>query len=251
MTCSQALLSLFLLSPCDSGGSRLEAIEAAVANPDRPQTDIQRDADRKPSEVLSFLGIDTGMTILDVFAGGGYYTEILDSVVGDGGKVFLHNNDAYVDYVGPELEKRLVNGRLKNTELIVAEANELEFEEASLDAVLMILAYHDFFYGSEQYGWPDPDEYVFLEILCKAMKPGAILGVADHIADSGGDIAEVTATLHRLDPAQVMSDMTGSCFDLEAESDLLRNSTDDHSSSAIDPANRGKTDRFLYKFVRR
>jgi len=250
MICAQAMLSLFLLSPCESSGGQ-QAIEAAVANQNRPETDVQRDSDRKPAEVLSFLGIKEGMTVLDVFAGGGYYTEILDSVVGEEGKVLLHNNDAYMNFIGTQLETRLANGRLKNTELVIAEADELVLEDTSLDAALMILAYHDFFYESEQYGWPDPDETIFLEILCKAMKPGAILGVADHVADSDGDVSDIAENLHRIDPGLVMSQMTSSCFDLEAESNLLRNSTDDHSSNAVDPANRGKTDRFLYKFVRR
>ena len=105
--------------------------------------------------------------------------------------------------------------------------------------------------ANDQYGWKDGDENVFLEDLCKAMKPGAVLGVADHIADSGGDVTDVAFTLHRVDPQRVMADMTGSCFDLVAESNLLRNTTDNHSTTAISPDLRGKTDRFLYKFVRR
>jgi predicted methyltransferase len=251
MTCTQALLSLFLLSPCEGGGSGSESVHAAVSNPDRPPTDIQRDADRNPAGVLSFLGIDQGMTVLDVFAGGGYYTEILNSVVGKDGKVLSHNNEAYLTFVAPQLEQRFAHGRLENTEQVIAEAGELELTDNSLDGALMILAYHDFFFGDDQYGWPDADESVFLGLLCKAMKPGAVLGVADHIDTSGGDAADIAFRLHRIDPQQVISDMTGACFDLEAESNILRNTTDDHSQSALSPEMRGKTDRFVYKFVRR
>jgi len=244
-------LTLFLLSPCDKGGSGLESVSAAVAKPERPATDIQRDADRNPAGVLSFLGIDDGMTILDVFAGGGYYTEILNSVVGPDGKVLSHNNEAYLKFVGPQLEQRFANGRLKNSMQITAEADGLELEDDSLDATLMILAYHDFFFGNDQYGWPDADETAFLGLLCKAMKPGAVLGVVDHIASSGGDVTDVAFNLHRVDPQRVISDMTAACFDLEAESNILRNTSDDHSKSAVSPDMRGKTDRFLYRFVRR
>ena len=251
MTCIQVLLGLFLFSPCEGGGGGLEAIEAAVASPDRPQADVQRDADRKPAQILSFFEIGPGMTVLDIFAGGGYYSQILDSVVGERGKVLSHNNESYLNFVGEELKLRFAGGRLNNVERITAEANDLELEDNSLDAALMILAYHDFFYTSEQYNWPQVDESAFLEMLCKAMKPGAVLGVADHIADHGGNVSEVAQNLHRIDPQQVIADLTGSCFDLEAQSSMLRNSTDDHSQSAIDPALRGKTDRFVYKFVRR
>lgn len=251
MTCAQALLSFFLLSPCDNGGAGHEAIEAAVANSARPEADVQRDADRKPAEVLSFFGVDKGMIVLDVFAGGGYYTEILDSVVGETGKVLSHNNQAYLNFVGPQIEQRFSGGRLANSRQVIAEADGLDLADNSLDAALMILAYHDFFFGNEQYGWPDADEAAFLEALCRAMKPGAVLGVADHIDSSGGDVSEVAFNLHRVDPERVKADMTGACFDLEAESDLLRNRDDDHSKPAISPEMSGKTDRFVYKFVRR
>lgn len=251
MTCTQALLSLFLLSPCNDGGVGPEAVEAAVASPERPAEDVARDAARKPAEVLKFLGIEAGMAVLDVFAGGGYYTEILNSLVGEQGKVLAHNNSAYLDYVGPEIERRFAEDRLANSEQLIAEANDLTLADGSLDATLMILTYHDFLFGDEEYGWPDVDEAAFLETLCRAMKPGAVLGVADHVASGGGDANEVASTLHRVEPQRVVADITGACFDLEAESDILRNDTDDHTVSATSPEMHGKTDRFLLKFVRR
>lgn len=251
MNCAQAIMSLFLLSPCDNGGTGLEAIESAVAHPRRPEADTVRDEARKPAQVLAFLSIEPGMTVLDLFAGGGYYTEILDVLVGEDGKVVSHNNQAYLGFIGPELEQRFADGRLSNTEQLIAEANDIHLEAGSLDAALMILAYHDFFYGSEQWNWPDIDEAAFLDELCNAMKPGAILGVADHVAPNEGDIADHTFRLHRISPRKVIDDMTGACFDLVAESSLLRNTSDDHNVPSIAPEMSGKTDRFLYKFVRR
>jgi predicted methyltransferase len=251
MACTHALFSLFLLAPCENGGAGMEAIEAAVSNPNRPEADVQRDADRKPAEVLAFLGIKSGMTVLDVFAGGGYYTEILDSLVGEDGEVLSHNNQSYLNFVGPQIEERFADGRLANSRSLIAEADALDLKDGSLDAVVMILAYHDFFFGNEQYGWPDADETLFIESLCKAMKPGAILGVVDHVDTSGGDVADVAANLHRIDPQRVISDMTAGCFELEAESDLLRNPDDDFDKPAIAPELRGKTDRFVYKFIKR
>jgi len=251
MNCAQALLSFFLLSPCENTGSGIASVEAAVAGPARPVEDVQRDPARRPGEVLSFLGIEAGMTVLDVFSGGGYYTEILDALVGTGGRVISHNNQAYLAYVGPQVERRFADGRLANSEQLIAEANDLELEDGSLDAALMILTYHDFLYGSDEMGWPDVDETAFLDLLCRAMKPGAVLGVADHMAPGGGDPGEVAFRLHRVDPQRVVTDATGACFDLAAESDVLRNDTDNHTASATSPEMSGKTDRFLLKFIRR
>lgn len=251
MTCAQALLSLFLLSPCEGGGSGKPAIESAVHNPARPSADVQRDAARKPAEVLAFFGIRPGMTVLDVFAGGGYYSEILDSVVGDAGKVISHNNQAYLDFIGPQLEERFSTGRMTHTEKLISEIDDLKLKSKSLDAVLMVLAYHDFFYGDPQFNWPDPDEAGFLEELCNAMKPGAVLGVVDHVANADDDIIRAAADLHRVAPQKVIADMTASCFDLAAESEILRIPGDDHTKPSIAQEMSGKTDRFVYKFVRR
>jgi predicted methyltransferase len=83
------------------------------------------------------------------------------------------------------------------------------------------------------------------------MKPGGILGVVDHIANPGGDTTADAFDLHRIDPERVKSDMEAACFDLAGSSDLLRNPADDHSTSATEGPMQGKTDRFLYRFVRR
>jgi predicted methyltransferase len=58
----------------------------------------------------------------------------------------------------------------------------------------------------------------------------------------------VVEKLHRIDPATVRADFERAGFELEAQSDLLANPADDHSKNVFDPAIRGKTDRFLYKF---
>ncbi len=65
------------------------AITAAVADKGRPDADTKRDADRKPAEVIAFAGVKPGMSVEELFPGGGYYTRILSKVVGPKGKMFL------------------------------------------------------------------------------------------------------------------------------------------------------------------
>jgi predicted methyltransferase len=245
------LLLLPLLPGAALAGEAAAAPEAAVQDPARPAADVQRDAARKPAEVLAFLGIEPGMRVLEVFAGGGYYTQILNGVVDPDGEVLAHNNAAYMGFVGPQFEARFADGGLPNVTRITAEANDIELEAKSLDAAVLILAYHDFFFGSDEWGWPDVDEQAFLTGLCDAMKPGAILGVVDHIANAGADATSVAFDLHRVDPERVKSDMAAACFDLAGSSDLLRNPADDHATSATEGPMQGQTDRFVYKFVRR
>ena len=62
----------------------------------RPAEDIAKDANRHPDQVLSFFNIKPGMTVLDLFSGSGYYTEMLNSIVGENGEAeagFLRNGD--------------------------------------------------------------------------------------------------------------------------------------------------------------
>lgn len=251
MSCNHLLFSLFLLAPCDDGAGGSEAIAEALAHPARPEADRVRDAARKPGEVLQFLGIHPGMRVLDVFASGGYYTQILDAVVGPDGQVIAHNNDAYRNFTGAELDARFEAGHLPNSRAIVAEADEIELPPGSLDAVVLSLVWHDLLYGDPSFGWKDVDEMVLLDSLCTAMKPGAVLGLIDHVAEPGGVPGEVGATLHRVDPALVKQAVDGDCFRFDGESEVLRNPQDDHSSDAFNGPLKGQTDQFVYRFVRR
>jgi len=253
MSCSAVLFSLFLVSPCDRGGGDdiSEAVAAAVSNPQRLTADIEKDANRKPARVLSFFEIKPGMTVLDLFSGGGYYTEMLNSLVGDEGKVIAHTNEAYIPFVGEIYQTRYADGRLAQTETIIAEADDLQLEKDSLDAAILVLTWHDFLFADPENGWKAIDENLLLNNLCTAMKPGAVLGLIDHVASSGGDAAQVAKDLHRIDPQLVRDTFANSCFTLEAEAGFLGNSNDDHTLAVFDKSIRGKTDRFVFRFVRK
>ena len=219
--------------------------EDAVANDARPDKDA--DAQRKPAEVLEFLGIQPGMTVLDMFTGGGYYAEILSGVVGDEGKVIAQSNQAYLGFVGDAFEERFGSGRLTNVEVLMAENNELELPANAFDAIMLVLSYHDLYHADPENGWEKIDQQAFLAELHKGLKPGGIIGVIDHHAEAGAP-PETGDTLHRIDPAIVMAGMEAAGFDFEKQSDILRNPDDDLSKTVFAPELRGKTDRFLMRF---
>lgn len=252
MSCSAVMFSLFLFSPCgNSGGNNVsDAAAAAVSNPQRPAVDTASDAHRKPDRVLTFFNIKPGMTVLDLFSGGGYYTEMLNSIVGENGKVIAHTNEAYIPFAGEIYTTRYLDGRLASTQTIITEADDLEFEDNSLDATIMVLTWHDFMFADPENGWQAIDEKLLMDKLCRAMKPGAVLGLIDHAANSGGNTTEVAKTLHRIDPQAVRDSFANSCFRFDAEAGFLRNSEDDHTLAVFDPSVRGKTDRFVFRFVR-
>ena len=220
---------------------------AALANPARPDADRERDAGRRPAEVLEFFGITPGMAVLDIFSGGGYYTEIIAAVVGNNGRVVAHSSKPYLKYVGEEFALRHADNRLPNVDVLMAENNELSLDAGSFDAVTMILAYHDTYEVDEPSGWHKIDIPKFLAELKQSLKPGGIVGIVDHTAEAGAS-SETGGTIHRIDPAIVIADMQAAGFELEAGSDILRNPEDDLSKSVFAPETRGKTDRFVLLF---
>lgn len=223
---------------------------AAVAAPGRLAEDREQDAQRKPAELLAFFGVQPGMAVLDLYSGAGYFTELLAAVVGPTGRVVAHNNTPHLDGTEAQWAERLADPqRLANVERLTAENNELELAANQFDFVLLSAVYHDVYFVNEAMGWSAIDAPKLLAELFQAMKPGAKLGLIDHAAPPGSP-AETGGTLHRIDPAIVERDFAAAGFVLEAESDLLRNPSDDFSKGVFDAAVRGRTDRFVLLFRR-
>ena len=83
--------------------------------------------------------------------------------------------------------------------------------------------------------------------MFKALKPGGIYIVIDHVAAAGSGLRD-TETLHRIDPAIVKKQVLAAGFEFVGESKVLANPKDDHTLKVFDPAIRGVTDQFVYKF---
>ena len=222
-------------------------IDAAVASEKRFAEDIAKDDYRKPAQILDFFGVKQGMNVIDIFSGGGYYTEMLSHVVGDQGSVIAHNNEGYKNFANEEIIKRYAGARLQNTQQYWAEANEMQYEANSADLVMLVLGFHDIFYMPEDQSWPTIDIDAFLNSIIVAMKDGAVLAIVDHRAIAGAPSTTGHA-LHRIDPAIVIEELTKRGLVLEAESDILANSEDDLITPMWDPSIKSHTDRFVMRF---
>ena len=88
----------------------------------------------------------------------------------------------------------------------MAENNELPLVADSLDAIMLVLSFHDLYHDDPESGWPRIDGPAFLAELRKGLKPGGILAIIDHYAATGAP-SDVGDTLHRIDPAIVKADM--------------------------------------------
>jgi predicted methyltransferase len=213
-------------------------------------SDLEQDSWRKPAEVLEFFGVQPGMSVLDLYSGSGYFTELLAAVVGPAGRVVAHNNTPYLNGTADVWAQRFAQPqRLTNVERLTAENNELDLAPGRFDFAFLSAAYHDVYYADEANGWAAIDGPKLLAELFAALKPGATLGLIDHAAAPGSP-AETGGTLHRIDPELVKRDFAAAGFVLEAESDVLRNPADDFSKDVFDPTVQRRTDRFMLRFRR-
>jgi len=222
-----------------------DAMDLAVASAERPAADRERDGNSQPAEVLRFLDAPTEGVVIDLFAGGGYYSEILSRLMGTNGTVYMHNNAAYLGFAGDAVNQRLANDRLPNVIRFDRELDAIDLEDNSVDMVLMVMTYHDLYYKTD--GW-DLDAESFFETVHRILKPGGTLAVIDHIGATGSG-SSAAQDLHRIDPAYAKTDIESRGFTLEASSDLLHNSDDALEVSVFDPSIKGKTSKFIYKFV--
>jgi predicted methyltransferase len=112
------------------------------------------------------------------------------------------------------------------------------------------MSFHDMYWRPADGSWARTDPMQMLRKLHAAMKVGGVVIVQDHVAAPGGDTAEVVDKLHRIDPEVVRRDFKAAGFVLEAESPIFAHAEDDHTKGVFDPAIRGRTDQFLFKFRR-
>ena len=221
------------------------AIDAAVADSTRPAADRDRDAERKPAEMLAFTGVKPGMVVIDILPGGGYFTRLFSDVVGPTGKV--------VAYVPDEMYA----GRPKSLDgvtAIAAEPNHKNVETKHdpalapgpanvADVVWTSQNYHDL------HNVPGLDLVAFNKVLYGIVRPGGVYIVLDHVAAPGSP-ADVTDTLHRIEPSTVRREVEAAGFKFAGESKVLANPADPHTKGVFDASIRGRTDQFLYKFRR-
>jgi len=216
-------------------------LATAVANPARTDEDRARDTDRKPDEVLAFLGIEPGMAVVDLMAGRGYYTEILCNAVGESGTVYLQNNEFVRNRFADEASAALIEKLgVERCVRLDRELEDLGLPDDSLDAAIMVLFYHDTY-------WQKVDRPKMNAGILRALKPGGVFGVVDHHAEAGSKDRDVKS-IHRVDASIVKKELVDAGFVLEAESDLLSHPEDDRTKNVFDPSIRGKTDRFIYRF---
>jgi predicted methyltransferase len=225
--------------------SASDAIKAAIADPARPQSDRTADGDRKPAELIAFAGIKPGDKILELIPGRGYFLRIFSKLVGPSGHVYelVPEEETKRSQKGLDAIKAIAKDpAYKNVTVLVQPVAALKVPE-QVDFVWTSQNYHDL----HDKGFGPADMTAFNKAVFAALKPGGVFLITDHAAQAGSGVRD-TETLHRIDPAAVKSEVQAAGFAFEAESDVLKESGDDHTLKVFDPKTRGKTDKFVLRF---
>jgi predicted methyltransferase len=220
-------------------------VTAAINSPDRPAADKALDAGRRPDQIMAFYEIKPGMKIADIFAGGGYMTELYSRIVGPTGTVYSQNGPFPEQFkkIEEAWNERLKEPALKNVVKVSKPFDApdlLPVPPDSLDAVIIHLNYHD------MVGFKLNRDNVNAAVF-KALKPGGIYGIVDHSAKPGAGDTQTT-TLHRIDEDFLIKDIEKAGFRLHGASSALRHPEDDRTWNVF--VHRGETDRFMLKFVK-
>jgi predicted methyltransferase len=241
------LCAAFLVASSYANGA--EEYDAALTHAGRPAADTARDAIDRPAEMLRLAGIKPGMTVADVLAGDGYYSELLSYVVGPKGRVYLINNLAFDNWSQPALKDRMAGGRLTNVTQQMVDLNDMKLAPASLDAILLVKVYHDMYWvdTNPKSPWPKINVSAVLDQLSRALKPGGVLLLIDHSAKAGHGKSDA-GELHRIEEAFAVQDFAAHGFKVIAKSDLLRRPDDARDLISYKGPAVGKTDRFVLVF---
>ena len=155
-------------------------LERAVSSEERDPKNTIRDSSRHPLETLSFFGIKSDMTIIELSPGGGWYTEILANFLHEPGKLIAAHFDpnserAYYKRSRANFEKKMsANSMFDTVEMVAINSNLAE--PNTVDAVLTFRNLHN---------WLGSDMDLIFSNSYKALKPGGIFGVVEHRAKSG------------------------------------------------------------------
>lgn len=221
-------------------------ITRAVADTGRPAQQTRLDVWRKPAAVIAFSGLKPGDRVADFTPGNAYFTRIFSRVVGPNGRVYAFVPAQELANCSPqETEGMRVlqqDARYENIKVLVDVADRFAIPER-LDMVWTAQNYHDLHDAFMQ----PTDIAAFNRAVFRALKPGGVFLVIDHVAARGSGLRD-TNTLHRIDPQSIRAEVTAAGFVLEAQSDVLRNPADRHVLPVFDPAIRYRTDQVVYKF---
>lgn len=224
------------------------AIAAAVGAESRTEANRARDRYRNPRETLGFFGVKSTDTLVEIWPGGGWYSEILAPLVRDEGVYYAAANGNGLNGAKALTAKDSAlygNVRLASFPTGRPGADQPAVPAGTADVVLTFRNVHNWIMPEQPFG-----EEAFRQMFAM-LKPGGTLGVVEHrLAEDADPALEKTSGYTKVSTVRRMAEAAG--FRLAASSEINANPADtrDHPGGvwSLPPSLRGKEegrDRFL------
>ncbi len=236
-----------------------------IAGDHRTPRYAARDKYRHPSQTLTFLGLKPDMTVVEIWPGGGWYTEILAPYLKQRGKYFAAHRNRDTSNTRILAGIKRYDAKLKARpdlygEVIVTELSRNKTAIAPPGSADMVLTFRNV-HNWMKFGFDD----TIFQAMFKALKPGGILGVVEHRADPD-EFPDPQTLSGYVQEEQIREMARAAGFKFKAKSEINANPKDsrDHPKGVwtLPPALRlkdkdrekylaiGESDRMTLKFVK-
>ena len=266
LAATAALGSCRTAGPAPLSAAEASALQAAVNAPTRTEANRARDRYRHPYETLAFFGIEPDDIVVEIWPGGGWYTEILAPYLASGGgTLYLAAPDwgrggiTKLKAANPGLY-----GSARVVDFPVFDGKAAEVPAGSADAVLTFRNVHNWRMGYRREGKPDYAIEAFRQLYAM-LRPGGVLGIEDHrLPENAPDERERTSGYIKTSTVVRLAEAAG--FELVASSEINANPKDTADwpegvwtlppSLALKDKDRdkylaiGESDRMTLKFVK-
>lgn len=164
------------------------ALAAAVANPLRTPANVARDQYRHPVETLAFFGVEPDDTVVEIWPGGGWYTEILAPYLAQGGgRLYAAAPDWGINGIRKlQTANPSAYGSIVTADFPAFDANATRVPAGSADVVLTFRNVHNWRMGYRRDDKQDYSAEAFRQMYAM-LKPGGVLGIVDHRLPESAD----------------------------------------------------------------
>lgn len=240
------------------------SLNAAVAAPTRTAANVARDKYRNPARTLAFFGVKPTDTVVELWPGGGWYTEILAPYLARSGKLIVAPPAGRgAESIAKKLDADATTyGSVARATFTSGSADGIE--PGSVDVVLTFRNVHNWRMG---YGAADKADYAqpAFNAIFAMLKPGGILGIEDHRLPENADAGrEMTSGYIKVSTVRALAERAG--FKLVASSEINANPRDtkdypkgvwtlppNYAERDVDRARYaaiGESDRMTLKFMK-
>lgn len=226
------LMAWFLFTVAKKSTTIMTATEqykigSAVISKHRSERHKTRDVYRHPAQTLDFFGVQSNMTVIEIWPGKGWYSEIIAPFIKSGDGQFIAAG--FPQNTGPEWRQNMQRDYQKWLELDPEQYGPVKIVELgppsywqiapneSVDAILTFRNVHNWLKGGY--------EADMFNTFYKALKPGGLLGVTDHRALPDTDIETMKSSGYLTEKLVIeLAQKAG--FVLEASSEINANALD-------------------------